>query len=221
MNSKKAMIQKREIRTIGADYAPRLREVGEGVESRTIEGYAIVFGRESVLLNDYWDNYREIIEQGAVTQELLDISDIKMTLWHNREKLLARRNEGNGTLEVGIDDKGVWYRFDAPHTPDGDTALELVRRGDLAGSSFIYTTNEADDVRYDKLEDGTIVRHVMSISRIYDMTIASDPAYEDTTVNAREVSKAFEPVEPKQEEKPADTSWKREVAELRRKANNL
>lgn len=99
------MEKRREIRTVGAEYAPRLREVGEG-QSRTIEGYAIVFERSSELLNDYWDNYREIIHSGAVTQELLDASDIKMTLWHNRERLLARRNKGQGSLEVGIDEKG-------------------------------------------------------------------------------------------------------------------
>lgn len=186
------MDNKREIRVLGREFAPRLREVEGAEASRTIEGYAIVFDRESVLLNDYWQNYREIIQREAVTQELLDTSDIKMTLWHNRERLLARRDKGQGSLEVGIDDKGVWYRFDAPRTVDGDTALELVKRGDLAGSSFIYTTNESEDVRYDKLDDGTVVRHVLKIGRIYDMTIASDPAYTDTTVNAREVSAAWE-----------------------------
>lgn len=192
-------MKQREIQVRGAEYAPRLREISDGEESRTIEGYAIVFGRESELLNDYWENYREIIQRGAVTQEMLDSSDIKMTLWHNRERLLARRDHGKGSLEVGIDDKGVWYRFEAPNTPDGNTALELVKRGDLAGSSFIYTTNEADDVRYDKLDDGTVIRTVLNIGKVYDMTIASDPAYKDTTVNAREVSKAWEkPTKPQQ-----------------------
>ena len=98
----------REIRVLGADYMPRIREAAEGRESRTIEGYAVVFGRESVLLCDYWDEYREIIEPGAIDQALLDSSDIKMTLWHNRERLLARRNNGAGTREVGIDPTGVW-----------------------------------------------------------------------------------------------------------------
>lgn len=197
------MDNKREIRVLGREFAPRLREV-EGTEvSRTIEGYAIVFDRESELLSDYWENYIEIIHREAVTQELLDNSDIKMTLWHNRERLLARRDRGQGSLEVGIDDKGVWYRFDAPHTPDGDTALELVKRGDLAGSSFIYTTDESADVRYDKLDDGAVVRHVLKIGHIYDMTIASDPAYKDTTVNAREVSKAWEKPAPSQQSRLA------------------
>lgn len=74
------MMQTREIRTIGADYAPRIRENGEGAESRTIFGYSIVFERESELLCDYWEDYREIIERGAVDQALLDANDIKMTL---------------------------------------------------------------------------------------------------------------------------------------------
>lgn len=203
----------REIRVCGEDCAPRIREV-EGAESRKIRGYAIVFGRESELLSDYWERYREIIEPGAVDVVLLDSSDIKMTLWHNRERLLARRNNGEGTLLVGIDEKGVWYEFDAPHTPDGDTALELVKRGDLAGSSFIYTTDESNDVRYNKLSDGTIVRHVLKISRIYDMTIASDPAYRDTTVNAREVSAMFEP-------QPQSRIDVKAVAAIRKFANNL
>lgn len=184
--------QQREIQVRGAEYAPRLREATEGGTSRTIEGYAIVFERASVLLSDYWDNYREIIDREAVTQELLDTSDIKMTLWHNRERLLARRDHGKGSLEVGIDEHGVWYRFDAPHTPDGDTALELVKRGDLAGSSFIYTANEREGVSYSKSDDGQVLRRVRQIVRLHDMTIASDPAYKDTTVNAREVSKAWE-----------------------------
>ena len=198
----------REIRTIGAEYAPRLREVGEGQQSRIIEGYAIVFDRESEIICDYWDNYREIIQRGAVDQALLDGSDIKMTLWHNRERLLARRNKGAGSLEVGIDDNGVWYRFEAPRTADGDNALELVKRGDLAGASFIYTTNEAEDVRWDKLDDGTYVRHVIKIGRVYDMSIASDPAYKDTTVNAREIQQMFD-----EKQEPAPASQYREDAE--------
>lgn len=210
------MMQPREIRTNGADYAPRIRENGDSGASRTIFGYSIVFERESELLSDYWDNYREIIERGAVDQALLDASDIKMTLWHNRERLLARRDHGEGTLEVGIDDIGVWYRFDAPHTPDGDTALELVRRGDLGGSSFTYTTDESADVRYDKLEDGAIVRHVLKIGRIYDMTIASDPAYKDTTVNAREINAQFEP-----QPKPERDAWRKDVDLMKREINNL
>lgn len=178
---------KREVRTmIGGHYQPKIREV-EGQPGRTIEGYAIVFGVESNLLVDYWDAYREIIEPGAITADELKGMDIKMTMYHNREKLLARSNKGVGTLNITVDEVGVKYSFEAPDTVDGNTALELVRRGDLAGSSFMYWTDEGSNVSYEKTAEGILLRHVKKISQIYDMTIAADPAYNETTVTAREI----------------------------------
>jgi hypothetical protein len=171
----------------GQLFQPRLREAEGGGESRTIEGYAIVFDEQSVLMCDYWDAYREVIEKGAVTAEDLKGFDIKMTIWHNRERLLARSNKGKGTLRLSVDDKGVKYEFEAPHTADGDTALELVRLGNLSGSSFTYWTDEANNVSYEKDADGVIIRHVKKISEVMEMTIASDPAFSQTTVSAREV----------------------------------
>ena len=69
----------------GDRFQPRIREAEDGNESRIIEGYAIVFGVESRMLVDYWDNYREIIEPGAIAEDDLKRMDIKMTLWHNRD----------------------------------------------------------------------------------------------------------------------------------------
>lgn len=186
--------ENKEIRSgIGGKWKPVLREAAEGGgESRTIEGYAIVFGVESRILSDYWDNYREIIEQGAITEERLKEMDIKMTMYHNREKILARSNKGEGTLKLSVDKIGVKYEFEAPNTVDGDTALELVKRGDLSGSSFMFWTDEASGVTYEKREDGMMLRRVKTIGMIYDMTIAADPAYNETTVEAREAYDRFE-----------------------------
>lgn len=185
---------KREVRTMcGGQFAPRVREVqgGEGnAESRMIEGYAIVFGVESRMIVDYWDNYREIIEPGAVTAEQIAGWDIKMTMFHNREKLLARSNKGEGTLRLTVDEVGVKYEFEAPHTPDGDAALELVKRGDLIGSSFTYWSDEQSSVRYEKTEEDVLLRHVNRVDWCGEMTIASDPAYVQTTVTAREINAA-------------------------------
>lgn len=178
----------REIRSYCGDkYQPRLREVGEGQESRIIEGYAIVFGVRSKLLFDWYDRYYEIIEPGAIDEARLREMDIKMTLFHDREMLVARSNKGQGTLKLTVDEIGVKYEFEAPRTPAGETALELVRRGDLAGSSFTYWSDEKASVRYDMTDEDILVRHVDRIDMIYEMTIASDPAYVETSVTAREV----------------------------------
>ena len=199
-------VEKKEIRSgIGVKWKPVLREAAEGgSESRTIEGYAIVFGVESRILADYWDNYREIIEPGAITEARLKEMDIKMTMYHNREKILARSNQGEGTLKLRVDEVGVHYEFDAPNTVDGDTALELVKRGDLSGSSFMFWTDEKSGVSYEKRSDGIMLRRVKTIGMIYDMTIAADPAYEQTTVAAREAYSQFEKKEQKQ---PISAKW--------------
>ena len=201
--------KKTEIRSfIGGKCQPMLREAKTGEkESRTIEGYAIVFGVESRILADYWDNYREIIEPGAITEERLKEMDIKMTMYHNREKILARSVNGEGTLKLSVDEVGVHYEFEAPNTVDGDTALELVKRGDLSGSSFMFWTDEKSGVSYEKRSDGIMLRRVKTIGMIYDMTIAADQAYEETTVAAREAYNQF--AKPKEE--PALKSVKREL----------
>lgn len=211
--------EKKEIRSgIGGKWKPVLREAAEGSsESRTIEGYAIVFGVESRILSDYWDNYREIIEPGAITEERLKEMDIKMTMYHNREKILARSTNGEGTLKLTVDDVGVKYSFEAPNTVDGDTALELVKRGDLSGSSFMFWTDERN-VSYERRSDDIMLRRVKTIGMIYDMTIAADPAYEQTTVAARE---AYSQFEKKEEKQPISSKWLRDRRERELILNNF
>lgn len=206
----------REVRSMnGGLFQPRIREVSEGSDNRRIiEGYSIVFGVESRMLVDYWEDYREIIEPGAITKEDLDQMDIKMTIWHNRERLLARANKGVGSLKLSVDDTGVKYEFEAPDTPDGNTALELVKRGDLSGSSFIFWSDEKSSVRYTKDEDGILLRHVNRLDAIYEMTIASDPAYTQTNVTAREIEQAGIRIKP--DEKPDMEDIKRREAEIYR-----
>lgn len=169
----------------------RIREVGEGeAPSRVITGYAILFGVPSApLWADEDEEAREIISAEAVTQELLDNSDIKMTMFHDRQLILARSKNGAGTLKYGIDEKGVYFEFEAPHTADGDKALELVRRGDIAGCSFAFTTHYYDDdfvsrsVTY--VNGRCIVTYtVRMMTGIYDFTLAADPAYPDTHCEA-------------------------------------
>jgi HK97 family phage prohead protease len=169
-----------------------VREAGEGQESRRIEGYAIMFGVRSAVLWTYdGASVREVIAPGAVTKELLDQSDIKMTMFHDREKLLARSRNGEGTLSYEVDEKGVRFCFDAPRTQDGDAALELVRRGDIAGCSFAFTADFSNPLCVEravcKTGEGTEITYtVRQIDGIYDFTLAADPAYPDTSVAASE-----------------------------------
>ena len=155
-----------------------------------------------------------------MTREMLDAQDIKLTMFHDRQLVLARSNKGKGTLSYEVDNVGVKFCAEMPHTVDGDKALELVSRGDIAGCSFIYSTDEDDSenaVSYERLaekgEDGEdiLLRHVKRIDNVYDFTITTDPAYEQTDVSKREVEAAgikFEPTQP--QPKTIDEAKKRE-----------
>lgn len=180
-------------RTITLPASIRLRETEEG-DSRVLEGYAMKFGVRSVLLGYYYPQY-EILEPGCVTDEMLREQRIYFTMFHNRQIILGRWDKGEGTLKVSVDEVGLKVECEMPRTPDGDTALELVRRGDLSEMSFIYSTDEDDSencVSIEKTEEKTdwgatiYLRHVKKILAMYDVTIAGNPAYEDTEIQARE-----------------------------------
>lgn len=181
---------KREIQTAGKLF---VRESAPGeAQSRKICGYAIMFNVPSVILDkDEHYEEREVIKPCAVTKALLDSSDIIMTMYHNREIVLARSNNGKGTLSYRIDNKGVFFEFDAPNSPNGDEALELVRRGDITGCSFIFGSYYYNDEyvrREEKKVNGVtqVTCYVLKMTGIYDFTITTKPAYPDTSVEARE-----------------------------------
>jgi len=203
-----------------------IREAGEG-ESRTITGYAILFDVLSAPLYEYSDEVAyEVIAKEAVTKELLDACDIKMTMFHDRQLILARSKNGKGTLSYGVDEKGVYFEFEAPKTVDGDKALELVRRGDIAGCSFMFTTHYYDDAyvsREVKRVDGktVIIYTVNVITGIRDFTLAADPAYPDTNceAEARELVASLREVEPEVKPDPdKDKKMREQVREMRRAA---
>lgn len=158
----------------------------EKTPSRTIRGRAIILGEMTDIYSEEGFVLREMIAPEAVPESLLKSSDIKMTLYHNPERILARSKKGEGTLKWERDDKGVSFEFDAPETADGDTALELVRKGVVDGCSF-WAYADPDAIIVERKKEGETViveRTVKSFIKIEDFTLTPSPAYEQTTVEA-------------------------------------
>lgn len=209
-----------------------VRESAEGeAPSRTITGYAILFNVPSApLWSDEDSEAREVIAPEAVTKDVLDAQDIKMTMFHDRQLILGRSNKGGGTLSYTVDDKGVAFEFDAPNTVDGDKALELVRRGDISGCSFAFTTHYYDSDFVERQSEvapngvNKITYRVKAVTGIYDFTLAADPYYPDTSVEAREFAKELkreqtpEP-DPKQEEEKK-AKMREQLREMRHAAKS-
>ena len=167
----------KEIRNIGTI---NLRsEIGE--VSRHVEGYAMLFDVQSEFLGFY-----EKIERGAITQELVDNSDIFALFNHDENKVLARSNNGAGSLKVTVDDKGLFYEFDAPNTALGDELLEYIKRGDISKSSFAFAIDpDNEDSETWESKDGVYFRTIHHIDYLFDCSPVWQPAYNETSVSKR------------------------------------
>ena len=182
--------KKREVRTIDCQLAVREAAEGQESESRTITGRAIVFNAESEVIDDWGERFREVILPEAVTMEFLNTQDVKMNMLHERELTIARCNKGQGSMRMAVDEQGVTFQFEAPRCDIGDRCLEMVRRGDYSGCSFEFYPKDYE-VERTKGADGkdeVIIRH-KSFEFLSALTIGMDPAYRQTTVNAREMDK--------------------------------
>ena len=141
-------------------------------ESRSVSGYAIVFNSESRDLGFF-----ETIAPGAVTEDTIRNSDIFATLNHDPDKVLARCNYGVGSLELSIDEYGMHYRYDAPHTDLGNSVLEHIDRGDLTDASFAFTIADEPGAQKWEKRDGKIYRTIYKIDRLYDIANCWTGAY--------------------------------------------
>ena len=183
----------------------QVREDENGQQSRVVQGRAIVFGQRSVNLTP-WSSTRvvfEVLEPGCLTQELLNRSDVVYNLNHNSNvvNVLGRfRNSEKDTLKLRLAADGVYNECDLPNTNNANDALELIKRGDINGQSFAFeddyedTENGVSYERTNETIDGKEVwiRHVKRITGLYDVSIVTHPAYEQTNVGTREQSEAID-----------------------------
>ena len=189
-----------EIRSLGN---LELRQEGD---SRRIEGQAIVFDSPSVDMG-----FTEIIKRGAITQELIDSSDIFLNFNHDDSRILGRSNCGKGSLNVELREDCVYFSIEAPETSLGDEVLAYLKRGDVNKCSFCFWMSGNDeDETWSKSEDGTITRTINHIAGLHDLSIVWNPAYEQTTVSARSLEKLNELREKKEDEPKKEDETKKD-----------
>ena len=195
-------------------------------DSRRLEGRAIVFDSYSNNLGFY-----EKINRSAVTQELINNSDIIFTFNHDPNQLLARYRNGGGSLDVELREDGVYFSFDIPNTTLGNDIYELIKRGDISNCSFCFSiSDEKDSQKWEKRE-GKMYREIMKIGGLYDLSAVTYPAYSDTDINARsiearniaeaELDKILKEAEEKAEEQEKEQENREEEKPEEKEVENL
>ena len=158
-----------------------ISEVRSNTESRTITGYAIVFESWSRDLGGFY----EIIHKGAITQELINRSDVIMNVNHDNDKMVARSVNGKGTLKLTLDDIGLRFEFDAPPTPLGEELLFNVRNGNLFECSFAFSLTCSETCEGWTKDGNMLRREIFEIGRLYDCSIVTHGAYGATSCHTR------------------------------------
>lgn len=148
-------------------------------DEHIIEGYAIVFNT----LSEDLGGFREIIEPNAIDEELINNSDIYYLFNHNSESIpLARSKNGEGSLKLSIDDKGLKYSFNCLNSE----FYQIVQRGDLDKSSFAFSLpSDGSGEKWEKSNEYNYIRRITKIDRLYDCSAVLVPAYSQTSVYAR------------------------------------
>ena len=180
---------------------------------KKIIGYAAVFGS---LSNDL-GNFRELIDPNAFDGRTDD--DVRFLINHDANLILGRTL--SGTLSLSIDEKGLRYEATIPDTQAGRDLIVSMNRGDITQSSFAFTV-EKDEWSQD---NETMIRTIKKVSRLYDVSAVTYPAYEEADVALRSLEKwklneSFEKekIENQKEEKDL---IQRNLAEMRLKINKL
>ena len=144
-----------------------------------IEGYFAVFNSKYWL----WDEAYETIEPGAFDGQTTE--DVRALVNHDTTLVLGRTTAG--TLELRQDGKGLWGRVKINQADqDAMNLYERVKRGDVSQCSFGFDITE-QDVEYSDSEP--TVWRIRKV-KLYEVSVVTFPAYEDTSVEARKAELA-------------------------------
>ena len=158
----------------GADFQTR-----EADGNLYIDGYFAVFNSEYWL----WDKAFETIDPGAFSLET--DQDVRALTNHDTTLVLGRT--AAGTLQLQLDERGLFGTI-LINSRDQDALnlYERVKRGDVTQCSFGFDILQ-ESVEY--RDDGITVWHIQRV-KLYEVSVCTFPAYEETGVQARQAELA-------------------------------
>lgn len=137
--------------------------------------------------------YDEIIEDGALADT--DLKDVRFLINHNTDMIplaRSRNNNVNSTMQMEVvPGHGMTIRvdLDTENNADAKSLYSAVERGDISGMSFMF---RVDKDSWDDIESDHPTRTIRAISKVFEVSAVTFPAYEATSITARGLSDALE-----------------------------
>lgn len=156
----------------GADASIRTEARADG-DVPTIVGYGAVF-YNGTPETEYrlFDDLIERIMPGAFANAIGPNADIHSLFNHNSSLVLGRTR--NRTLRLSVDQRGLRYEVDPPPTTQARDVVELLKRGDVTGSSFEFMPRK---VAYVRGKDGQPDIRELHDVELFEVGPVTFPAY--------------------------------------------
>lgn len=149
-------------------------------------GYAIMFDEPSeVMTTEDGTKFTETVSADAL--QGVDLSHLVLLSDHDYKQPLSSIDAG--TLTVNVDDKGL--AFEATLDPSVSYANDLynnVKNGNIQKMSFGFQIADKGD-SWTKQDDGSYLRTITKLSKLYELSVCVLPAYSDTEVSIRSLEK--------------------------------
>lgn len=158
----------------------QVRSVSSEFKTRNEENRCFISGYFAVFDSNYelWPGATESVDSCAFDETLS--RDIRCLIDHESRLVLGRTKPG--TLKLNVDTRGLWGEVEInPNDQDAMNLYERVKRGDVDQCSFGFDIEKEE---FSENADGTVHWTIKSV-KLYEVSIVTFPAYEDTSVSAR------------------------------------
>ena len=108
--------------------------------------------------------------------------DVRCLLNHSANHILGRTK--SGTLELREDDVGLRFFCSLPDTSYAADLVQAIKRGDVSQCSFGFIVGR-DGQRWTDREGLPLLRELLSIETLVDVSPVTFPAYTGTSVDVR------------------------------------
>ena len=174
-----------------------------------IEGRAIVFDSPTDI-----GPFEEIISKDALKET--DLRDVRFLVNHNTNMIplaRSRNNNENSTMQLKITEEGLDIRADLDTEGNTDAAnlYSATKRGDISGMSFMMTV---DGEEWDWENEEHPTRTITKIGKVFEVSAVSFPAYEATSLEARDNEEALESAKSALESAKAEAEKSEAINEL-------